>query len=76
MLENDVGGVLALHEAPVIARLKVPDDRAIGLSRGVESSMQAIGSQGIGKFLGLVPVVDVDDGVVDQGEADAFVLQH
>ena len=63
--EYDVGSILDLHQTPVVAVDELVDDGAVGLHDLVQRFVQAVGTDGIGEFLGGGGIVDADEGVVE-----------
>jgi hypothetical protein len=74
--EDDVGGVLGLQDAPVIAaeRLEI---RKIPGDGGIEARVQLLDHQLVRELLGLLPVIDGREGVVLQlvGDVGAAELR-
>ena len=74
-LEDDIGGVFSLHDAPVIARGKVTQDGAILSNDLIKLPVQAVWANGGSQLLGAFRLVHIDKGVVQHGIADPFSLQ-
>lgn len=74
-LENDVGGVLDLHEAPVVAARELGGRRAELAGEAIELAVQGLRLEAVGDLLRAGEVVDVDERVVDELEADLEPLQ-
>lgn len=64
--EHDVGGVLDLHEAPVVAGGELRGSGAELADVLIELVVQRLGSHAVGELLGPLEVVDLDEGVVDE----------
>jgi|GEM_PF-6509012 len=62
--EDDVRGILHLHDAPVIALPQLVSDRAVELGEPVQRFVQNLDAQ-LGQLLGLAPVGYLDKGVVE-----------
>ena len=73
--EDHVGGVLHLHQAPVIPRKEVPTHRAVLPRDLVQVPMESLYIQGIGQRLGMGEVGNVDEGIVEQSISDSFLLE-
>ena len=67
-----IGGVLQLHQAPVIAQSEHIEYRAALAGIAIQNPVQGIRLQGIGERLRPRPVLDTDKGVVEHGEVDTF----
>ena len=74
LLEDDVGGILGLHDGPVVGGGKVADDGTVLLDDVVELPVKAVRADGSSQLLGTFWVVDLDENVVEQGVADAFFV--
>jgi hypothetical protein len=61
--EDDVGGVLGLKDAPVIAAEGL-EIRKVPRDDGIEPRMQLLHHQPVGELLGFLPVVDRGECVV------------
>ena len=72
-LEEDVGGILDLHDAPVVLDAKSLDDRAVAVRKAVESAMQLGDGQIVGELLRSVEVGDAHEGVVEKLIVDALL---
>jgi len=68
--EDHVGGEFRLHEAPVVAGAKMRQYRAEALCPPVEVLVKRLGIETVGQALRLLPVADVDKGVVGHREGD------
>lgn len=66
--ENDIRGLLGLHDAPVIVQPKVADHRAVASRETIQQLMDCPDLQAIRQSLGLFPLGDVHEGVVDLSE--------
>ncbi len=73
--EHQVGGVLDLHQAPMIFGLHLIKDGAVSPSNLVESFMQTHDVEFVGQLLCAVEVIDVGEGVVEHREADALAIE-
>ena len=68
--EHQISGVLDRHETPVVGVRKDVKHRTVLLRVAIEDMMQVGGRAVIGQGLRPLPVVDAQEGVVDEGEAD------
>ena len=68
--EHQISGVLDLHETPVVGVREDVEHRTALLGVAIEDMMQLGGREVIGEGLRPLPVVDVQEGVIDEGEAD------
>ncbi len=74
-LKDDIGGVRDLHQAPVIPGAEVRDGGAVGPSPPIQLPMQGADDQLLGQLLSPREVLDLNEGVVGQGEADPGLTQ-
>ena len=74
-LENNVGGVFGLHNAPMIAILELLDGRTVTASVGIEYSVNASDIDVVGQLLRCLKVFDAHKTVVEHGRVDAFAGQ-
>jgi hypothetical protein len=63
LMENDVGGVLDLHEAPVHAVAEVAEHRAAASCPRIEMGMQSRRIEAVGETLGFGGIADAQKGV-------------
>jgi hypothetical protein len=63
-LEHNVCGILTLHDAPVIYLTKAFVDRAIGLCKGIQLSVQQLNLQRVTDLLCLLPIPYFHKGIV------------
>jgi len=73
--EHQVGGVLDLHQAPMIFRRHLFKDGAVSPSNLVESFVQTHDVEFVGHLLCAVEVIDVRESVVEHREANALTLK-
>jgi hypothetical protein len=73
--ENNVRGVFGLHNAPVIAVLKMADHRTVQTGILIQYPVNAFYMEVVGQFLRPVKVVDVDKAIVEHGRRNALVGQ-
>jgi len=71
-LKDDVGRVLDLHQAPVIGAVEDRGDGAEMRDVEVEDLVESPNIKGVGNLLGSVEIIDIDEGVIDLLEPDAF----
>jgi hypothetical protein len=71
-LENNVSGVFDLHDAPMVAILKILDDGTVAASIGIKYSVNAFDIDVVGQFLRLAKVFDVHKTVVEHRRIDAL----
>jgi hypothetical protein len=62
-LEHDVGGVLALIDAPVILDAEVTVDRTAGAGQWVQFAVKPFDLQPVGQPLRSVPIGDLHEGM-------------
>jgi hypothetical protein len=74
-LEDQIGRVLRLHDAPVVALLEDIEDRAAQPGVAVEVPMQQLRIQRIGELLRALEVGDAHESVVGGCEVDALAQQ-
>jgi len=75
LLENNVGGVFGLHDAPVAAILKKSDYRTVHAGISVEYPVNVFDIEVIGQFLRLVEIFDAYKTIVEHDRLDAFFSQ-
>ena len=75
LVEDQIGGVLDRHQAPVHARAELSDHRTISACQLIELAVQGRHGDRPGQRLGTLPVVDGDEGVVAPPVADAVAVQ-
>jgi len=73
--KDDVGGVLDLHEAPVVAELQRLDDRAAEGGVVIKNAVELVDVEVIGEPLSCLEVLDVHEGVVDEAVGDAGLIE-
>jgi len=73
--EHDVGGVLDLHQAPVVAHAELSDDGAVALGKPIQRPVQRSDGKPVGDLLRRVEVVDLHERVVEQFVADAGFVE-
>lgn len=74
-LENNVGGVFGLHNAPMIAVLELADNGTVTASVGIEYSVNASDIDLVGQLLRCLAVFDAHKTVVEHSRIDAFADQ-
>lgn len=74
-VENNVRGIFGLHDAPVVAVLKMADHRTIQMGISIQYPVNPFYVEVVGPFLRLVKVVDVDKTIVEQGRCNALIGQ-
>lgn len=75
LAEHDVGGVFRLHEAPVVARAEVAQNRAEALRPQGEPRMEQRCAERVGELLRLGGIGDEGEGVVEHREGNARLEQ-
>jgi hypothetical protein len=75
LTEDDVGGVLDLHETPMHAIAELAEHRTETPRPLIEVAMQGRGIEAIGKTLGLQGIGDPQEGVIGGVKADASLRQ-
>jgi len=73
--EDHVGGVLHLHQAPMIPRTEISSCRAILGRDFIQVPVKSPDVQGIGQDLSAREVDNVDEGIFQQGASDPFFLE-
>jgi len=73
--EDHVGGVLYLHQAPVIPRAEISSYRAVLGRDLIQVPVKSPDIQGVGQGLGAGEVGNVDEGIFQQGVRDSFFLK-
>jgi hypothetical protein len=68
--EHQISGVLDLHETPVVGVREDVEHRTGLLGVAIEDMMQLGRREVIGQGLRPLPVINAQEGVVDEGEAD------
>ena len=74
-VKDHVGGILHLHEAPVLARADVAQNRAEALRPTGEGLMECRCAGSVGEFLRLAGIGDEGEGVVEHLEGNAGLEQ-
>ena len=69
-LEDDVGGVLDLHQAPVVAGGELDRHGTVLANLALEPVVQGLGPHPVGELLRAPEVVHVDEGVIEEPVAD------
>ncbi len=68
--EHQIGGVLDLHETPMVGLSEDVEHRTALLGVAIEDATQHVGREAIGQGLSALPVVDAQEGVIGKGETD------
>ena len=68
--EHQVSGILQLHETPVVGLGEDVEHWTAPLGIAIEDVMELIGREAIRKGLCARPIIDVQEGVVGEGETD------
>ena len=68
--ENDIGRLLGLIQTPVVGGFQAGDHRTVALGERVQLLMNLLHSPVIGQALGLAPVGDRGEGMVEQSRVD------
>jgi len=74
-MEDDIGGVLHLHAAPVDPGREVPQHGAVGCGNPIEVPVEPVRIPGVRQGLGPHPIGALDEGVVEQGVRDLPLRQ-
>ena len=74
-LKHDVRCILSLHDAPVIAKTELFDDRAKPLCKMIEPSVEQIYFERITETLGLAEIRNPRKDVIHESEGDAILGQ-
>jgi len=72
LLEDDIGCILSLHDAPVVEELELLDDGTKLLGKLIELAMQKIDLEGIREVLGFGEIRDPRKDIVNEGRVNAF----
>src|SRR3990172_2786048 len=70
-MEDDVGGVLNLHDTPVVRSAELAGDRAVAGGKVVQGPVEALDGEGVGQGLGTGEVRDAAKAVIQLPEGDA-----
>jgi hypothetical protein len=73
--EDDIGGILGLHDRPMIAQVEHFDDRTKALGKVIQDAMDQIDLEPIGNLLGGSKIGHTDKQVVDEWMVDVSILQ-
>jgi hypothetical protein len=73
--ENNIQGILDLHEAPVIFLLKKLHDRTEQATVLIHNPVQDFDLQFVGQLLGGGKIIDGVKGIIEHGKTDAFASQ-
>ena len=74
-LEDQVGRILRLHDAPVIGQLQIGDDRTVLLRQFVEAQMQGLHLELARQLIGDVVIGDMNESVIQGLKSDAVFPQ-
>ena len=72
MFEDNVGGVLSLHDAPMIAKTELVYDGAISLSKEVEPVMEGLYFEIVTEALSQTQICNRREHIVHEGKGDVF----
>ena len=75
VFEDNIGCILRLHDAPVIAQIELFDDRAEPLCKKIELGVKLIHFKGIAQALSLAEIRYLARGVVQEPVGDARLHQ-
>lgn len=75
VFEDNIGCILRLHDAPVIAQIELFDDRAEPLCKKIELGVKLIHFKGIAQALSLAEIRYLAKGVVQEPVGDARLHQ-
>ncbi len=70
VLEDDIGCILSLHNAPVITQIEVFDDRAESFCKKIEPCVKQIDLEGIAEALSLTEIRYLGEGVIQDTMMD------
>ncbi len=70
-VEDEVGGILHLHQAPVIGGSKARRDRATARGQTIKGGMQLVDREGVGERLRLGAVAEGAERIVEWFDGDA-----
>jgi len=71
--KHNIGGIFGLHDAPMIAKLKVPDDRAIALCHGIQPCVYPLHLQAVGCYPSISKTIDAHKGVINECVVDLML---
>ncbi len=74
-LEDDVGCVFGLHDAPMILQVELLDDGTIDLSKRIKLFVKGLHLDGIAQSLSLAEISDGGEGIVHEVERDVVLGQ-
>jgi hypothetical protein len=60
LVEDNVGGIFNLHEAPVVSRLQAPQDRTIQGGEAIQSFVEDGNPEIVGQLLSLSKILNVE----------------
>ena len=75
VLENQIGGVFGLHNAPTVLQFQAFSYRAVAMSEAVEFGVQGFDVQLGSQLIGQVEISDLEETIVDLFEGNTLPLQ-
>src|SRR5512139_428979 len=75
ILEDQVCGILRLHDAPMVVQAQLCDHRAIPASKFIQPQMQRFDIELLGDFVGKGVIGDVNESIIHHFVSDAAFLQ-
>ena len=74
-MEDDIGGVLHLHDAPVVGGAELAGYRAVAGGEAIQGMMEPLDGKDVGEGPGSGPIGDAGEGVVQLRKGDAGLLE-
>jgi hypothetical protein len=74
-MEDDVGGILDLHDAPMVGTAELAGDRAVAGGEAVQGMVEALDGKAVGQGLRFGEVRNAGEGVVQLREGDAGLTE-
>ena len=74
MLEDNIGGVLSLHDAPVVAKIELLNDWAISLCKKIESLVKGLHFEVVTEALCPVQVRDRRKNIIHERKGNVLIV--
>jgi len=74
-LEDDIGCILSLHDAPVVSEIELFDDGAEALGKQIKPCMEDLDFERIREVLRLVKIRDLRKDIVHESKGDVALAQ-
>ena len=72
IFENHIRGKLDLHQGPMIARRKMPEDRTELFRDLIQSPVEEFHLEGIGELLGFLEILRLDKRIIQETVGEPF----